>query len=270
MIIERAISSLVPGRSSVLLLFHSDYSGGEDCLTGLVQISETTRLLSLPLWLLFRTPSSLWSDSLPGDQSTAFSWSGCHNSKSRSIHFSPFMFVTSPLRMAVGPSVFLYQSLFTHKLKMHVSCKTYGKCTCSAICCLIGFTKWPRPVRTRCVIKFWWRLRITFLFCSVGVGFRIIYMAGPDLLTCLSNRFFIGALRMSAISYLWYYCKRGHFRVGISFAFFAILTSSRKSPPPFKNKTQMILWRKIWVVSWKLPPYERSCQYFRENFPQRK
>ena len=36
------------------------------------------------------------------------------------------------------------------------------------------------------------------------------------------------------------YCKRGNFRVGVIFAFFALLPSSRKLPPR-ENKTHMPL-----------------------------
>ena len=36
------------------------------------------------------------------------------------------------------------------------------------------------------------------------------------------------------------YCKRGNFRVGVIFAFFALLSSSRKLPPR-ENKTHMPL-----------------------------
>ena len=39
------------------------------------------------------------------------------------------------------------------------------------------------------------------------------------------------------------YCKRGNFRVGVIFAFFALLYSSRKLPPR-EIKTHMPLWRK--------------------------
>ena len=48
------------------------------------------------------------------------------------------------------------------------------------------------------------------------------------------------------------YCKCGNFRVGVIFAFFAILPFSRKFPPR-ENKTQMTLLRK----------YEK----YRENYP---
>ena len=39
------------------------------------------------------------------------------------------------------------------------------------------------------------------------------------------------------------YCKRRNFRVGVIFAFFALLSSSRKLPQR-ENKTHMPLWRK--------------------------
>ena len=48
------------------------------------------------------------------------------------------------------------------------------------------------------------------------------------------------------------YCKRGNFRVGVIFAFFAIWSSSRKFPPR-ENKTHKTLLRK-------------SVKY-RENYP---
>ena len=40
-----------------------------------------------------------------------------------------------------------------------------------------------------------------------------------------------------------YNCKRGNFRAGVIFSFFALLSSMRKLPP-HKNKTHMPLWRK--------------------------
>ena len=39
------------------------------------------------------------------------------------------------------------------------------------------------------------------------------------------------------------YCKRGNIRVGVIFAFFALLSSSRTLPPR-ENKTNKTLWRK--------------------------
>ena len=70
-------------------------------------------------------------------------------------------------------------------------------------------------------------------------------------------------------SWFFLYCKRGNFRVGVIFAIFAILPYSRKFPPR-ENKTHMTFFKEIWVESWKLPPREKSCQHFREIFPQRK
>ena len=54
------------------------------------------------------------------------------------------------------------------------------------------------------------------------------------------------------VSYWPKYCKRGNFRVGVIFAFFAILPSSRKFSPR-ENKPHMTLLRK----------YEK----YRENYP---
>ena len=48
------------------------------------------------------------------------------------------------------------------------------------------------------------------------------------------------------------YYKRGNFRVGVIFAFFALLSFSRKLPPS-ENKTHMPLWRKY--------------EWNRENYP---
>ena len=54
---------------------------------------------------------------------------------------------------------------------------------------------------------------------------------------------------------MYIYCKRGNFRVGVIFAFFAILPFSRKFPPR-ENKTHKTLLRK----------YEN----YRENYPHLK
>ena len=76
-------------------------------------------------------------------------------------------------------------------------------------------------------------------------------------------------LKMEIDSKYFSYCKRGNFRVGVIFAFFALLVFFAKFTPTWKLNPYAFM-KEIGVISWKLPPREMSCQHFREIFPQRK